>query len=188
MWEIVLSADLPNSLRLVMALAVLLALLALWRLLRPGHVTWLPWAGEGRLRYASLGAAPPVVEGRWSRDGRGGTVGHRVPAHRPGDAGAGRPRRVTGRPRVGYLAPARPGGAGGAGPGGLACRPQPAEDLRRPGPHRRAARPGRSVAAGEPGEAPRLQRVPVLRRGARPGHAGTATASADRAQPDHAAE
>ncbi len=59
-WEIVLSPDLPNSLRMVMALAVLLALLAIWRLLRPGHVTWLPWAGEGRLRYASLGADPPV--------------------------------------------------------------------------------------------------------------------------------
>ena len=59
-WEIVLSPDLPNSLRMIMALAVLLALLAIWRLLRPGHVTWLPWAGEGRLRYASLGAEPPV--------------------------------------------------------------------------------------------------------------------------------
>ena len=61
-WEIVLSPDLPNSLRLVMALAVLLALLALWRLLRPGNVAWLPWAGEGRLRYASLGAALPSIE------------------------------------------------------------------------------------------------------------------------------
>jgi uncharacterized membrane protein YbhN (UPF0104 family) len=60
-WEIVLSNDLPNSLRLVMALAVGLALLAIVRLLRPGHVTWLPWAGEGRLRYASMGVLPPVV-------------------------------------------------------------------------------------------------------------------------------
>ena len=73
-WEIVLSPDLPNSLRLVMALAVVLALLALWRLLRPGHVTWLPWAGEGRLRYASLGAEPPsradgIVMGEAGRSG-----------------------------------------------------------------------------------------------------------------------
>ena len=73
-WEIVLSPDLPNSLRLVMALAVLLALLALWRLLRPGHVSWLPWAGEGRLRYASLGGEPPpwadgVVMGEAGRSG-----------------------------------------------------------------------------------------------------------------------
>ncbi|WP_158743710.1 lysylphosphatidylglycerol synthase domain-containing protein [Acidisphaera sp. L21] len=73
-WEIVLSPDLPNSLRVVMALAVLMALLALWRLLRPGHVTWLPWAGEGRLRYASLGAQPPnqadgIVMGEAGRSG-----------------------------------------------------------------------------------------------------------------------
>ena len=60
-WEIVLSPDLPNSLRMIMAMAVLLALVAIWRLLRPGHVTWLPWAGEGRLRYASLGAEPPAA-------------------------------------------------------------------------------------------------------------------------------
>jgi uncharacterized membrane protein YbhN (UPF0104 family) len=73
-WEIVLSPDLPNSLRMIMAMAVLLALLAIWRLLRPGHVQWLPWAGEGRLRYASLGADPPawadgVVMGEAGRSG-----------------------------------------------------------------------------------------------------------------------
>ena len=39
---------------------VLLALLAIWRLLRPGHVDWMPWTGAGRLRYASLGADPPA--------------------------------------------------------------------------------------------------------------------------------
>jgi uncharacterized membrane protein YbhN (UPF0104 family) len=59
-WEIILSRHVPNSLRLVMALSVGLALLAIVRLLRPGHVTWLPWAGEGRLRYASMGVLPPV--------------------------------------------------------------------------------------------------------------------------------
>ena len=60
-WEIILSPNVPNSLRLVMALSVGLALLAIVRLLRPGHVTWVPWAGEGRLRYASLGVLPPAV-------------------------------------------------------------------------------------------------------------------------------
>ena len=59
-WEIVLSPDLPNSLRMIMALAVILAVLAILRLLRPGHVAWLPWKGEGRLRYAALGADPPA--------------------------------------------------------------------------------------------------------------------------------
>ena len=59
-WEIVLSPDLPNSLRLAMALVVVFGLLALYRLVRPGTVAWLPWMGEGRLRYASMGALPPV--------------------------------------------------------------------------------------------------------------------------------
>ena len=73
-WEIILSPDLPNSLRLVMALAVALACLAIYRLLRPGRVEWLPWAGEGRLRYAALGMIPPaeadgVVMGESGRSG-----------------------------------------------------------------------------------------------------------------------
>jgi len=58
--EVVLSPDLPNSLRLSVALAVVLALTALWRLIRPGRVGWMPWAGEGRRRYAELGALPPA--------------------------------------------------------------------------------------------------------------------------------
>ncbi len=73
-WEIVLSPALPNNLRIVVALTVMLALLAIWRLLRPGHVVWLPWAGEGRLRYAELGADPPqqadgIVMGEAGRSG-----------------------------------------------------------------------------------------------------------------------
>ena len=53
-WEIVLSPDLPNSLRMMaLAVAVALAVLAIWRLLRPGHVTWLPW------KPARAGCATP---------------------------------------------------------------------------------------------------------------------------------
>jgi glycosyltransferase 2 family protein len=59
-WAAVLSHDLPNSWRLTIALTVLLALAAAWRLLRPARVTWLPWAGEGKLRYAAFGVMPPV--------------------------------------------------------------------------------------------------------------------------------
>ena len=59
--EVVLSPDVPNGLRLAVALAVVLALFALWRLIRPGRVGWTAWAGEGRARYAALGALPPVV-------------------------------------------------------------------------------------------------------------------------------
>ena len=58
--DVVLSPDMPNSLRGAVGLAMLLALIAIWRLIRPGRVGFLPWAGEGRLRYASLGAVPPA--------------------------------------------------------------------------------------------------------------------------------
>ncbi len=58
--EIVLSQDVSNGTRFTVALAVLLSLVALWRLIRPGRVGWTPWAGEGRARYAALGALPPV--------------------------------------------------------------------------------------------------------------------------------
>jgi uncharacterized membrane protein YbhN (UPF0104 family) len=57
-WEIVLSRDVPNSLRATVALTVALGLLAIWRLIRPGRVQWLPWDAEARRRMAVLGAAP----------------------------------------------------------------------------------------------------------------------------------
>ena len=59
--EIVLSPDIPNSVRVAVALAVVLALVALWRLIGPGRVGWVVWAGEGRQRYAALGALPPAI-------------------------------------------------------------------------------------------------------------------------------
>ncbi len=59
-FDVVLSPDLPNSLRAAMSLALLLAMVALWRLIRPGSVKALSWAGDGRLRYAALGAIPPA--------------------------------------------------------------------------------------------------------------------------------
>nr|WP_283949936.1 phosphatidylglycerol lysyltransferase domain-containing protein [Limobrevibacterium gyesilva] len=59
-WQVILSRDVPNSLRASVALAVGLALVALWRLLRPGRVRWAAWTEEARRRYASLGAEPPA--------------------------------------------------------------------------------------------------------------------------------
>jgi glycosyltransferase 2 family protein len=58
-WEVVLSRDVPNSLRASVALTVALALAALWRLLRPGRVPWMPWDDAARFRFAGLGALPP---------------------------------------------------------------------------------------------------------------------------------
>jgi uncharacterized membrane protein YbhN (UPF0104 family) len=57
-WELVLSRDVPNSVRATVALTVALALIATWRLIRPGRVRWLRWGPEARLRMASLGAEP----------------------------------------------------------------------------------------------------------------------------------
>ncbi|MBN8928068.1 MAG: lysylphosphatidylglycerol synthetase family protein [Rhodospirillales bacterium] len=58
-WAIVLSPDVPNSLRLAVAVTVVLALLAIWRLLRPGRVRFLPWDASARARVAALGGKPP---------------------------------------------------------------------------------------------------------------------------------
>jgi uncharacterized membrane protein YbhN (UPF0104 family) len=59
-WKVVLSPDVPNSLRASVALTVGLALVAIWRLVRPGRVTWHPWNAESRLRLARLGPLPPT--------------------------------------------------------------------------------------------------------------------------------
>ena len=62
-WAVVMSHEVPNSLRLTVALAVVLALIAIWRLLRPGKV-----------RLAALGrggaaAAGPARRRRYRRPG-----------------------------------------------------------------------------------------------------------------------
>ncbi len=59
-WAIVLSRDVPNSLRVAVAVAVVLALLAILRLLRPGRVRYLPWDAASRQRLAAFGAIPPA--------------------------------------------------------------------------------------------------------------------------------
>jgi hypothetical protein len=58
-WAVIISREVPNSLRLAVALAVVLGLLAIWRLLRPGRVRWLPWNATARVRLAALGVIPP---------------------------------------------------------------------------------------------------------------------------------
>ncbi len=60
LFDIVLSQDIPNGVRVAVGLAVLVSLIAIWRLIRPGRVRALAWAGDGRLRYAALGAVPPA--------------------------------------------------------------------------------------------------------------------------------
>ncbi len=59
-WAVILSEDAPNSLRLTVAAAVGLGLWALWRLLRPGRVRFLPWDVAASDRMRAIGARPPV--------------------------------------------------------------------------------------------------------------------------------
>jgi len=58
-WQVILSGDVPNAVRVAVALSVVLAGAAIWGLVRPGRVSWTPWSDEVRRRYISLGAIPP---------------------------------------------------------------------------------------------------------------------------------
>ncbi|MBV9252094.1 MAG: DUF2156 domain-containing protein, partial [Acetobacteraceae bacterium] len=60
-WAIVLSPAVPNSLRLAVCVTVVLALIAIWELLRPGRVQYLPWDNAARRRLAALGIRPPAM-------------------------------------------------------------------------------------------------------------------------------
>jgi uncharacterized membrane protein YbhN (UPF0104 family) len=73
-WEVVISPEVPNSLRASVAFTVGLALVALWRLLRPRRVSYLIWGVPARLRYAALGAESPAeADGIvWGEAGRAG--------------------------------------------------------------------------------------------------------------------
>jgi uncharacterized membrane protein YbhN (UPF0104 family) len=69
-WRIVLSRQVPDSLRASLALSVLVGLLAIWRLIRPGRVAWQPWDGVLRRRYLALGGTLGDAPGTdWLADG-----------------------------------------------------------------------------------------------------------------------
>jgi uncharacterized membrane protein YbhN (UPF0104 family) len=79
-WQVVLSPALPNSVRVSVALAVLVALVAIWRLVRPGRVTHDGWNEEARSRYRALGGTPPAeADGLlWGEAGRAALPFRRV--------------------------------------------------------------------------------------------------------------
>ena len=77
-WAVIMSREVPNSLRLAVALGVVLGLLAIWRLLRPGRVRWLPWDATARVRLGRDGRAAATA-GRRAGHGRGGARRHSVP-------------------------------------------------------------------------------------------------------------
>jgi len=53
-WWVVLTEGATNRTRAALGCAVLLMLVALWRLISPGRIATLPWRGEGRSRYVAL--------------------------------------------------------------------------------------------------------------------------------------
>src|ERR1700712_1333935 len=55
-WAVIISPELPNPLRLTVAIAVLLGLVAIWLLLRPGRVRYLPWDSNARRLLLDWGA------------------------------------------------------------------------------------------------------------------------------------
>jgi len=59
-WAVVLSPELPNSVRVAVALAVALASVAIWLLVRPGQVRALPWDAAASRRLFMMGAIPPA--------------------------------------------------------------------------------------------------------------------------------
>jgi glycosyltransferase 2 family protein len=64
-WQVILSRELPNSVRLAVGIAMLLGLTALWMLVRPGKVAYLPWDSNSRRLLLAFGAsgAPTAADG-----------------------------------------------------------------------------------------------------------------------------
>lgn len=56
-WAVALSPFVPHSVRFTVATAVILALIAIWWLVRPGRVRFLPWDDKTRRRLISIGGA-----------------------------------------------------------------------------------------------------------------------------------
>jgi lysylphosphatidylglycerol synthetase-like protein (DUF2156 family) len=59
-WAVVMSPELPNSVRFAVAGAVILASIAIWILVRPGEVRALPWDAAAARRMFMMGAIPPA--------------------------------------------------------------------------------------------------------------------------------
>jgi lysylphosphatidylglycerol synthetase-like protein (DUF2156 family) len=71
-WAVIISDEMPNTVRLTVGIAVLLGLTSIWLLLRPGRVRYLPWDSSARQLLRGLGtdlaqAADGVVLGESAR-------------------------------------------------------------------------------------------------------------------------
>ena len=68
-WAIVLSPNVPHTVRLTIATAAILALTAIWWLVRPGRVRFLPWTDETRRRLIVIGGSDGYNAGAVPADG-----------------------------------------------------------------------------------------------------------------------
>jgi phosphatidylglycerol lysyltransferase len=59
-WAVVMSREIPNSVRFAVAVAVVLGSIAIWLLVRPGRVSALPWDAMAARRMFLMGAIPPA--------------------------------------------------------------------------------------------------------------------------------
>jgi len=60
-WMVIISRQEPASVRFAVAIAVLLGLTALWLLVRPGRIHYLPWDSNTRQLLRDLGARPHLT-------------------------------------------------------------------------------------------------------------------------------
>jgi glycosyltransferase 2 family protein len=68
-WAIVLSPAVPHTVRFSVATAAILALTAIWWLVRPGRVRFLPWTDETRRRLVAIGGADGYTAAAIPADG-----------------------------------------------------------------------------------------------------------------------
>jgi len=74
-WAVVLSPEAPHSVRLAVAIAVILGAIALWLLLRPGRVRFHEWNTDAQRRFVALGGtAPKQADGLLMDDSDGAGV------------------------------------------------------------------------------------------------------------------
>ena len=60
-WAVIISRELPNTVRLTVGISVLLGSTAIWLLLRPGRVRYLPWDSGTRRTLAGFGARTDLI-------------------------------------------------------------------------------------------------------------------------------
>ena len=57
-WNVIMSRELPNTVRVAVGMAVLLGLAAMWLLLRPSRVGYIAWDQDARRQLRDLGIQP----------------------------------------------------------------------------------------------------------------------------------